>query len=381
MAVVPTPVVSLIDWRELRKVNLMNNASSHGRCGGTLRATMAVALLLLYGMSPSHVLAQACDSVSCDEAGCCDGCGSACCSSPWQHCTGVWGEFLYLHPTGADVAHAQQQNGTGGAGTVPFGLIGVADPDYQPGVAVGLNWALTSTSSIAVSYEFFESGTNGSLPIGAGNAIGSLVQHPGAGVISSAGPLTTTYDVDYQLADVEYRRLLFGNNCAWMNYSVGGRFGHLEQDFLQSGIFSGSQTGIINVLTDIEFDGGGLSFGLEGERIIGCRGFSVYGNFGVSPLVGQFTSRYTMQNASTTTLLAHSVWKDDRFVTILDYELGLAWTSCNRRWRISSGYVASFWYNTITTPVLIDAVQANNYVDIGDTLSFDGITARIELRF
>ena len=219
------------------------------------------------------------------------------------------------------------------------------------------------------------------MSIGPGNAVGSLVQHPGAGIISSAGPLNATYDVDYELADVKYRRLLFGHNRAWMNYSVGGRFGHLEQDFLQTGAFSGSQSGVINVLTDIDFDGAGLSFGLEGEGLIGCRGFSVYGNLGVSPLVGQFTSDYTMQNASTTALLARSVSKDDRFVTILDYELGLAWTSCNGCWRISSGYTASFWYNTITTPVFIDAVQADNYVDIGDTLSFDGITARIEYRF
>ena len=43
-----------------------------------------------------------------------------------------------------------------------------------------------------------------------------------------------------------------------MNYSIGARFGHLEQDFLQAGTFSGSETGIVNVLTDIVFDGGGL---------------------------------------------------------------------------------------------------------------------------
>ena len=88
-----------------------------------------------------------------------------------------------------------------------------------------------------------------------------------------------------------------------------------------------------------------------------------------------------MQNASTATTLARAELKDDRFVTVLDYELGLAWTSCNRCWRVTGGYLASHWFNAITTPVFIDAVQADNYVDIGDTLSFDGLTVRVERRF
>ena len=62
------------------------------------------------------------DAVSCGDgcmedcvkgcgSGCCDGCGDdceTCCG--WGHCSAVWGEFLYLHATGVDMVHAQQQN-------------------------------------------------------------------------------------------------------------------------------------------------------------------------------------------------------------------------------------------------------------------------------
>jgi hypothetical protein len=65
----------------------------------------------------------------------------------------------------------------------------------------------------------------------------------------------------------------------------------------------------------------------------------------------------------------------------VDFELGLAWTSCNQKWRLSAGYLAQFWFNTLTTPEFVNAVQTNNYTDRGDTLSFDGATARIERRF
>ena len=320
------------------------------------------------------------DQCACGEATCqkCRPCG-------WGHCTSVWGDFLYLQPTGADVPHAQQQNGTGGPGTVPFGLVGEADPDYEPGVRVGGVLGLSPCSSIALAYTFFESETAAVVdpPIvpGGGGAIGSLVHHPAAGLTASAGPVDADYEIDFQLGEIEYRSLLWGDDLGWVNYSAGLRYAHLEQDFLQSGVFGGGQGSLINTQTQSDFDGGGALFGLDGERIIGRKGFSLYGNTGVSPVVGQFSTKYRMHNESTDVLLADVRWKDDRFVTILDYELGLAWTSCSGCLRLSAGYMAQFWYNTITTPELIDAVQATNYTDVGDTLSFDGVVTRVEVRF
>ncbi len=68
----------------------------------------------------------------------------------------VFGEFLYLNP-GADMPHAQQQDGTGGAGTVPFGAVAVNDFQYEPGVRIGGDMALSGSTSIAGSYTWFES--------------------------------------------------------------------------------------------------------------------------------------------------------------------------------------------------------------------------------
>jgi hypothetical protein len=335
-----------------------------------------------FAMSTDQSMTDQCLTDQCGEQ--CECCDQPCCG-PWCHRSGVFGEFLWLHPTGVDMVHAQQQNGIGGAGTVPFGKVAATDPDYEPGFRVGGALALSDVSSLVGSYTFFESDSVSAVeaPIipGGGGAVGSLVQHPGAAITASAGPVTGFYEIDFQLADIEYRRLLFGDNAGWMNYSAGARYAHLEEDFLQFGVFSGGQTGDIHTRTDIEFDGGGALFGLDGEHLIGRRGLSLYGNLGVSPVFGQFSSFYDLMNASTDTALARAEWKDDRVVTILDFELGVAWTGPCRRWRLSTGYVASFWYNVITTPEFVDAVQRTNYTGVGDTLSFDGLSARIERRF
>lgn len=295
---------------------------------------------------------------------------------------GIFGEFLYLHPTGADVPHAQQQDGTGGAGTVPFGIIGQTDLHYEPGVRVGGDWAMSQCTSIAATYTWFESNSRSRIeaPIipGGGGAVGSLVQHPGAALTASAGPVDARSVLNYQMADAEYRALMLNDKCFWLIGNVGLRYGHLEQEFGQTGVFGGGQGGVIVTQSDILFDGGGPKFGLDGGRTVGKRGFSIYARANVSPLAGSFHSNYSMTNTTTAVLLSQAHWNDDRIMTLLDYEVGLAWTGPQRRWRFATGYTASYWYNAITTSDFISAVQQSNYTDLNHTISFDGLTARVE---
>jgi hypothetical protein len=39
------------------------------------------------------------------------------------------------------------------------------------------------------------------------------------------------------------------------------------------------------------------------------------------------------------------------------------------------------WFNSATTNEFIRAVQQSNYVNLGDTLTFDGFVSRAELRW
>ena len=214
---------------------------------------------------------------------------------------------------------------------------------------------------------------------GGAGTVGSLVHHPAASILGSSGPVQGFYNIDAQMIDLDYRKLWRGCCDYWINWSVGARYAHLEQEFLQTGTFAGSLGGAINTATAIDFEGAGLKFGLDGEKLMGKRGFSGYGRFAVAPMIGEFRSNYLMRNTTTSVDLAAARWSDDRFVTNLEYELGLRWTSCNGCLRLSAGYLAQFWYDTITTPGFVDAVQANNYSDVGDTLSFDGFVTRVEV--
>jgi hypothetical protein len=289
-----------------------------------------------------------------------------------------------MQASGADVAHAQQQDGLGGAGTVPFGEIGRTDTEYDSGVRVGFEVACGPCAGVVFSYTFFE--TDGLDFVdppdisGGGGAVGSLVHHPGASITASAGPVDAIYQVEYQMSDLLYRGAFASSPCFSANYMLGVQYGNLEQAFGQSGVFSGGQAGLIDTIAVIDFDGGGLKAGVDGERRL-RGGFSVYGRVTGAVMTGRFRSRYEMFNATTEVLLAEAIWKDDRIVPQLEYEIGFGWTSPSDHWRVALGYMYSHWMNTVTAAEYIDAVQADNYVDVEDTLSFDGLVTRAEFRW
>jgi len=148
---------------------------------------------------------------------------------------------------------------------------------------------------------------------------------------------------------------------------------------LQSGVFSGG-FGQVFTRTNIDFDGGGLRFGLDGERRFGCRGFSLYGRTNVSTMVGTIQADYDSADVNTNPL-GNAIWKDDRMVTVLDYEVGFSWTGPRGKWKISTGYNAAHWFNMVTTDSFISAVKANDYENVNGPLSFSGVVSRIERRF
>src|SRR5215212_83778 len=130
------------------------------------------------------------------DAGCTPSCYSGSCNSCEKRgprCC-FFADFLYLQVTDADVTHAQQQNGIGGAGTVPFGEIGTIDAKFDSGIRVGGAISCGPCSNFLVSYSFFETDNDESLdePIipGGGGAVGSLVHHPGTALTASVGPVS-----------------------------------------------------------------------------------------------------------------------------------------------------------------------------------------------
>jgi hypothetical protein len=341
--------------------------------------------------------AGGCADGECTSGGCTSGCGSDCggcgqcevCLSGcayrpwWAHRASIFAEYLYLHPSGIDMAHAIQQNGTGGAGTTPEGRVGVVDQDYNSAYRAGFAVPLSPCSSIQAAYANYHAHGTDSLaaPNVLGGTVASLVLHPGSVNAGSTSSLVdATNDIDFQVVDVDYRHIL-GTGCKYfVNYAVGVRYAKLDQGFSQIGEFA-PPTGTILTETDIDFEGAGLRAGLDAEQRLGATRFGVYGKSFINVILGRFRSNYSQFDLTTDSVQALSNWKDERAVPILEYEVGLSWTSYSGRWRFSAGYYTAFWFNAITTPQYVQAVQNADFVNLGDTVTFDGLVSRLEFRY
>jgi hypothetical protein len=185
------------------------------------------------------------------------------------------------------------------------------------------------------------------------------------------------------LIDLEYRRICADcwYRAAWV---LGGRYAKLDQDFSARFIGFGALPSREDVLTNIDFSGAGIRIGLEGEFPSQRNGFLVYAKGYSSFLAGEFKSSFRQTNNDAIAplgLIVNTSRKDDRIVPILDLEVGLGWRSAADRWRFSAGYLFSAWFNVVSNEELIRAVHTGRVSGVDDTLTFDGLVARAELRF
>ncbi len=324
---------------------------------------------------------------TCQQSPCC-----CPCSNYWKHRCFVFGEYLYLKSYGPDFVHASQYQTANPAnppntpGNAPLGTAQNLIQPWQGAFRVGAGYALTDCSSITATYTQFQSHTTDFLGAPNGGAIPtsviSSVLVPGttnagtvfSNVIGSSG-------IAFRTGDIMYSRLLAGGDNYYVNYDIGARYAHLEQGFSQTAQFA-QAGGPMMTNTNIRYDGAGLRTGFDGRRRLGCGGFSCYGNGFLSVLFGDFNSNYTQTNplASVNPLAANN-WESARVMPILEYEVGVSWTSCGGCWRIGAGYYTAFWFNAVTNPQYIQSVQANNFVKVGDTITFTGLVAHAEMRF
>jgi len=304
----------------------------------------------------------------------------SCPPPPWVHRTGLFADILYLRARDAEVDYVVPINGAivpPLVAPIQVGPVGVVDPDYTPAYRVGGTWALDECSSVVLTYTRFETTTSDAQTIDAPFVLRSLVLHPGT---LNAGAdfldANANLGIDLHLADVDFRAVWDAGDLWVINYLLGARYANLNQDF--NGTFT--STGSVDTLaTNVNFDGGGIRVGLDGERHSGC-GLLLYGRANASFVGGEFRGRYTQANDLTGTIVDTS-WKSGRLVSILDLEIGAGWQNCNGRLRLSCGYVVSSWFNAVTSNEWIQSVQTNNFEGLGDTMTFDGLVGRVEYRF
>jgi len=305
-------------------------------------------------------------------------CCKPCCKPPHL---ALFGEFLYLRARDAEVAYGVPIDGpiVGPPTNFPIqiGRVGVVDHDHDAGFRVGARYYLDACSSVSGTFTRFRSDVNDSIETEAPFVIRSLVSHPGTQTAFQdflSASANSTLDMD--LVDLDYRHTWYASRRLNMTYLTGMRYVSLDQAFRSEYVTLGSE----HVQTNVDFEGLGVRFGLEGEYFLRDR-FMLYTKGTGHLIAGQVRADY-FQGQTYDPSVVDTNWKAGRIAPIFELESGAGWVSHSGRCRITAGYMYSSWNNLVRTDNWIKSVQTNNFADPGgDSLTFDGLVTRVELRF
>jgi len=292
----------------------------------------------------------------------------------------VFADFLYLRPGNIDYIFAVEQTGPLPTDS-PTGALGRVGFDAAPGYRLGGTFALSDCSSIQATYTWFQTGTNNAINATPGNV---LIFQPGDPSIPNAGGTSilasARYDIRFQQLDFDYRGLLYGTCDSAVNYFAGFRYANLNQRFsAQEDI--GVPIGLTNVRSEINFDGFGIGFGLDGMRRSANTGLLVYGRGSASFVAGEFKADFRQTSQFGPNSIIGNSLVDYRVMTILQTELGMGWQSQCGRVRVTAGYQFAGWFNSLTTGSYIPGVQSRQFNSLDETITFDGVVSRFEFRF
>jgi hypothetical protein len=318
-------------------------------------------------------------SCSCSDDGSCAGCG--CCPNPlWCHRNSVFLDLLYLRPGNIDYVYAVAQTGPL-ATDVPTGATGRVGFDGAPGYRLGGTMAISDCSSIQASYTWYNADTGSSLSAAPGSV---LVFQPGLPQIPNVGAAaiaaSASQAIRFQLLELDYRSLLYGTCDSALNYFAGVRYANLKQTF-QAQEDVGVPVGLSTVNTAINFDGFGIGMGLDYMKRRAGTGFLVYGRSSASFVSGEFKAQYReVTQFGPNSIIGNNI-TDYRVMSILQTELGLGWESCCGRVRLLAGYQFQSWSNALTTASYIPGVQNRRFDNLSETLTFDGLTTRLQFQW
>lgn len=298
---------------------------------------------------------------------------------------GVFGEFLYLRPRDTEVAFVVPGNGLiqPGINPIPVGTTYVVDPDHAPGYRGGVNIWTDDWTSIQAKYTLFESSTSNGVQltpdqIAQGFQLHPLTVHPLTIIPNTTAVASNAaLDVDFEMIDADMRRTLWCSPDLMVNGYAGARWANLEQAFGADYLINQG----VSVRVNSDYEGVGPRIGVDGSAALGCGGFGFYARSEVSFLYGAARAdfiQFEVNNRANPQ--AFTDWKADRLSPLYELELGFQWTGPQRRLRLSAGYMMNVWFNVVTAEDFIQGVQQNYYDDLGDTVTFDGVTARAEFR-
>lgn len=280
----------------------------------------------------------------------------------------ISGQWMYLQPRGTEIVYAIDNAACFGS---PLGRAEQIDWDYESGYKVGIGKYFGDGShGLFVNYSHFEANEADDATRATGpGTIRPLLTFAIPATCDGVSSTSARADasINFDRVEIDYKQF-FSNECWKFDWLVGLAYGQLNQD-----VSAQYENDIVRVASDAFGWGARVGAGAE----YGSGNVRGYGHADFTLLASNVDARFQQVNVLDGEVVHYS--QDlDRIIPVLDLELGIA-VDLTRHLSLRTGYVYSMWFNVITVPDWVAAVQAGDITgSVEDTVTFDGVFARLE---
>jgi len=277
------------------------------------------------------------------------------------------GEYLLLQARRSDLDFAISSGPSG----FPVGSVESVNWSGNSGFRVGGGYELPDHWDIGVYYTYFWTDGNRSLGDPAGGTLYTTLTQPG-GLVSAVDSASAHASLSYNVVDVEFGHWIDAGPSTAIWFGGGGRFAWIDQK-LQVGYNGSSPTdtaSFATVSSPINFDGGGLRFGAEGDWKI-YHGIGFYGRAFGSLLTGDFRTSLLETNNSGAAVMVNVSDQFRKVIPVAELGLGIYWQQNN--WRALLGYEMTNWFGLVNSPDIVSDFPGNKLSYRTGDLSLDGL--------
>lgn len=256
-------------------------------------------------------------------------------------------------------------------GNPAVGSVGSLDWKANSGIRVGGGIRLSPEGwELGATYTYFHTSADGTLAAPPGGSLIATRTNPDD--VNAVNSAVAGSSFNYQLLDLDVGRR-FQTSSSFSGYlGGGGRVASIDQSF--NAFYNGQTAARAAVSNPINFNGGGLRFGGEGQwNMLG--GFGVFGRAFGSMLVGNNQTSQTETNNAGATLVTALSDQFRKVIPVAELGLGLSWQGQNVRARL--GYEIANWFNLVDTPDFSNGKYSRRASD----LSLDGLSIMFEWNY
>lgn len=255
----------------------------------------------------------------------------------------------------------------------PQGSIQSIDLDSASGFRVGAGYENCEHWTLGAYYTYFFTGNNRDIFAPQGGTLYATLPH--AGTVFAVDQAMATSGLKYQVLDVEGgRRFESGEHMSfWVG--GGGRFAFIEQSL--RAVYNGQSAYLAVVDSPIQFDGGGLRLGAEGDFKVG-HGLGFYGRAFGSLLAGNFNTSLTETNNNGAAVITAVSEHYRKVVPVAELGLGMYWK--RDQWKALVGYEFTNYFGLVDSPDFVHDYTNKLSYRTSD-LSLDGLRIGLQIDY